>query len=269
MHRIVNHSEVFTVKQGLDGTEVKDALQKRNVRLSGRNNLNNNRTASVISGDAGAARSSDINLGEVRADFVVLNGSGVGVGGLHKVFGSRSSILSVVLDSKIFLWSTGVVTSSEDESSESFLPNGAAFANHSRNSRGREQSVLSNPETLHSVSNTHFDDSLDSFIVEITTVTTNQKSSLRQTRSSGYNSVKHRLHKVVQVVLRHEFLSLPTKSGSSWLLTSNGSSGNDCWLQSTKSNFLTDVKSGVFNLSRNILGFIRFVGDRYVTNEAS
>mmetsp|Transcript_16950 Transcript_16950/g.25111 ORF Transcript_16950/g.25111 Transcript_16950/m.25111 type:complete len:202 (+) Transcript_16950:1203-1808(+) len=201
MHRIVNHGEVFTVKQGLDGTEVKDALQKRNVRLSGRNNFNNDRAASILSGDTGAARSSDIDLGEVRADFVVFDGSCIGIGGFHKVFGSRSSILSVVFDSKVFLRSTRVVTGSEDECSESFLPDRATLTNHGRNGGGREQSILSNPKALHTVSNTHLDDSLDSFIVVITTVSTNDKSSLRQISSSSNHSVQHSLHKVVQVIL--------------------------------------------------------------------
>mmetsp|Transcript_5870 Transcript_5870/g.14695 ORF Transcript_5870/g.14695 Transcript_5870/m.14695 type:complete len:275 (-) Transcript_5870:159-983(-) len=234
VHRIICHGEVITIKQCLDGVEVKDGLQQIHMILGRRNDLNDNRAASIVRFNGGRSSLSDINLREVCADLVALDRRSVSICCLHEVFGSGATVLCVVLDAKILLWASRVVAGSEDESAKRLLPHRTTFTDGGRDGRGREQSILANPETLHAIGDTHPDDRLDGLIVVVTPVSSDQKSALRHIGTSRNNSIKYRLDEVVEVVLRHELLGLLTEARSSWLLTADGSRLNLRWFQSTR-----------------------------------
>merc|ERR1719253_1460263 len=146
--------------------------------LGGGDDLNNNRAASIIRCHSCGSSLGDVNLREVRADLVALNRGSIGIGCLHQVFRSRASVLCVVLNTKVLLRSTRVVTCSEDEGTKCLLPYWSSFTDSGRDSRGGEQSILTDPETLHTVGNTHLDDCLDSLVVVVTAISSNNKSAL-------------------------------------------------------------------------------------------
>lgn len=103
MHRVINHREVLALKEGLDGVKVEDSLQESYMGLSGRNYINNNRAAAIVRRNLCRANLGNVNIGHVLADLVALDGTSVGMSGLHQVFRGRSSILGIVLDSEVLI----------------------------------------------------------------------------------------------------------------------------------------------------------------------
>mmetsp|Transcript_7649 Transcript_7649/g.15731 ORF Transcript_7649/g.15731 Transcript_7649/m.15731 type:complete len:84 (+) Transcript_7649:1224-1475(+) len=83
MHGVIDHGEVWTVKQGLDSIKVEDSLQKVDMRLSRWNDLDNNRSASVLRSDGGFSNLCDVDVREIIADLVALDTPRVCVSGFH------------------------------------------------------------------------------------------------------------------------------------------------------------------------------------------
>ena len=157
VHRIINHREVIALKESLDGVEVKDSLQESYMGLSGRNDINNDRAAAIVRRNLGRANLGNVNIGHVHADLVAIDGTSVGMSGLHQVLRGRSSILGIVFDSEVLLCvasksdceclheiaiypleltrPTRVVTRREDECTEGLLPDRAALADDGRYGR--------------------------------------------------------------------------------------------------------------------------------------
>mmetsp|Transcript_4943 Transcript_4943/g.6812 ORF Transcript_4943/g.6812 Transcript_4943/m.6812 type:complete len:212 (-) Transcript_4943:1493-2128(-) len=209
--------------------------------LSCRDHFDGDLRTSIITLHNGGANLIDVNCWEVCAHVVAFDGSGVLVNFVRHLLRSWPTILAVVLDAKILLGSTGVVTCSEDECSVGLLPDWAAFADNCGDGRGGKEAILTNPETLHPIGYTHLDNSLDRRVVEVTSITTNNKRTLRQDSPRCYNGIKCRLHEVIQVMFPHEYLSFFSKTRCSRFLTINGGSSNSCRLESAKARGVGEV----------------------------
>mmetsp|Transcript_29901 Transcript_29901/g.49336 ORF Transcript_29901/g.49336 Transcript_29901/m.49336 type:complete len:443 (-) Transcript_29901:812-2140(-) len=269
MHGVVDHGEILAVKKRLDGWEIKDGLQQSNVVINRGNDLDVDLGTAIGSSNTGQTRGINVNRWEITADLVALDRLGVLKHGVGEAVWGRTSVLAVVLDSKVLLWSTGVVTGSQDEGTKRLLPDRPLFTNDGRNSWSRQKAVLANPDALDTVGNSHLGNDLDGLRVVVTSITTDEKSSLIELGARSLDSVKGGLNKVFEVVLAHEFLGLLTETGSTWLLSLNGSSAHDAALQWTKSNRVGQVKVASDFAFWDVLGFVAVVDNVDGTNKLS
>mmetsp|Transcript_24172 Transcript_24172/g.52352 ORF Transcript_24172/g.52352 Transcript_24172/m.52352 type:complete len:343 (-) Transcript_24172:1740-2768(-) len=122
VHGIVNHTEIRAVKESLNRGKVEDALKESNMRLCRINNLDGYLRRAIIASDGGATDGGNVDSREVLADVVPLHSGSILVDLIGQLLRSRTAILAVVLDTKIFLRSTGIVRSGEDEGTEGLLP---------------------------------------------------------------------------------------------------------------------------------------------------
>mmetsp|Transcript_31152 Transcript_31152/g.41572 ORF Transcript_31152/g.41572 Transcript_31152/m.41572 type:complete len:214 (-) Transcript_31152:1660-2301(-) len=178
IHSVVDQGKIITVKKSFDGIKIKDGLEKSNVCLGGGNHFNSGLGTSILTLYHSTANLANVDLGEVRTDVVAFDCGGVCVNFVRYLFWGRSAIFTIVLDTKVLFWSTGVVTGCEDKCTVSFLPNWAALTDNGRNSRGRKKTILANPKTLHTIGYTHLDNGLDCCVIEVTSITTNNKRTL-------------------------------------------------------------------------------------------
>ena len=88
------------------------------------------------------------------------------------------------------------------------LPGRTTFPYHRADRGCRQQTVLSDPEPRHTVGDSHSDNGLDGFGVEVPSVTTDYKRALGDVSSDGLNSVEGGLDEVGEVVFAHEDLGL-------------------------------------------------------------
>mmetsp|Transcript_22603 Transcript_22603/g.62880 ORF Transcript_22603/g.62880 Transcript_22603/m.62880 type:complete len:1083 (-) Transcript_22603:59-3307(-) len=219
VHGIVHHGEVRAVQQGLDLIKVKDGLEKSDVGISGADDFDADFVTSVRGDDGGQAGLGNINRGEGFADLVCFDGGGSSVNGVSQGSRSRLTKFAVVLDAKIFVWATRVVTGGQNEGTKCLLPLWSTFANDGRHGRCGQETILANPEALHTVGNTHFNNGLNGLGVVVSSVTTHDKRSRGEICSSCLYGIKGALDKVIQVVGLGEFLHLLTKTRRSRLLS--------------------------------------------------
>mmetsp|Transcript_96337 Transcript_96337/g.257643 ORF Transcript_96337/g.257643 Transcript_96337/m.257643 type:complete len:248 (+) Transcript_96337:1099-1842(+) len=212
VHGVVDHGKVGAIQQPSDGREIKNRFQQLDVSFGGINYFNIDFGAAVVRHDLGVARSANVNAGEFLTNLVGLNRRCVGVNFIRHPLRSGLTMFAVVLDTKIFRWATGIVTSRQNKGSKCLLPTRAAFPNDRRNGGCRQEAVLSNPETSDAVSNTHLNKYLDCFRVEVATITTNYQGPLRYVRTTGLDGVKSSLYKIVKVVFLLEFGNLLPES---------------------------------------------------------
>mmetsp|Transcript_9927 Transcript_9927/g.15290 ORF Transcript_9927/g.15290 Transcript_9927/m.15290 type:complete len:479 (+) Transcript_9927:1439-2875(+) len=217
----------------------------------------------------GSSNSGNINRGEIIAHLVAGNGGGVVVDFIGKLFGCGSTIFAVVLDTKVLFGSTRVVTGSQNERTKGFLPDRSALTDNSRNSRSRQKTILTNPETLDTIGNTHLHNGLNCLIVEVTSISSDNQRSLRNIGSSGLDGIKCSLYEVVQVVFLHEFLGLLTKSGSSRFLSSNRARFDRGGLERSKAGSISQIQISSHFSSRDQLGFITCVHNADISNKTS
>lgn len=176
VHRVVNHGEIRSVKKSLDGAEIKNCLQKIDVRFSCTDNLDTDDIGSFRNGGNSDLR--NVDIGKVLANIVSPDFGSLVVDGIGHLVGGRPSVFAVVLDSEIFLGTTGVVTGGQDEGTECLLPHGSLFTDSSGDSGCAHQSIFSDPHALDTVGNTHLDDGLDGFGVEVSSISSNEETSL-------------------------------------------------------------------------------------------
>lgn len=175
--------------------------------------------SSVVAGDDGAADLGNVNGWEVWAGLDGGDGAGECVDGVGELFGGWAAVLAVVFDAKVFIWSTRIVGSSEDEGTKCLLPLRTTLTDDGRDGRCGEKAVLTNNDALDAIGNGHLDDDLCSLGIVIAPITTNEESStITGIGTILGQSIEARLDEVVKVETIHESASLFAKTRGARLL---------------------------------------------------
>mmetsp|Transcript_45712 Transcript_45712/g.67978 ORF Transcript_45712/g.67978 Transcript_45712/m.67978 type:complete len:327 (+) Transcript_45712:1214-2194(+) len=109
VHAIVNHRKVLTTKECLESAKVEDGLQQRNMRFDSRNDFDAHFRRSIGARHCGHAWFGNIDSRKVACNLVRLDRLGVFKDGTRHLFWSGSSIFTIVLDTKVFFGTTGIV----------------------------------------------------------------------------------------------------------------------------------------------------------------
>mmetsp|Transcript_11886 Transcript_11886/g.38768 ORF Transcript_11886/g.38768 Transcript_11886/m.38768 type:complete len:668 (+) Transcript_11886:489-2492(+) len=220
VHPVVHEAEVLARKERLDGPKVEHLLEQAHVVLDAVEDVD----AEGAAAERVRARRGQVNFGQAAAELVLLDGGRVGVDEVRHLLRRRAAILAVVLDAKVLVDAARVVRRGEDEAAERRHASEAARAraDHSRHGRRREQAVIAAPDSAHACSGRHLDDDLDGGLVVVAAVAGDDQRAALDRDALGHQSVERRLHKILQVVLRHERLCLLPQAGRAGLLPGNG-----------------------------------------------
>ena len=124
-------------------------------------------------------------------DFILGDCFGLVEDLVRDILRSGATVRHVVFDTKVIVWSTGVVRGSQEDTTV-----GLVLPDDIRRGGGRENSVSADDKLGHIVRGGDLDDDLDGLRREITTITTNHERE-----SLWLDRIENGLHKVLRVVL--------------------------------------------------------------------
>lgn len=122
---------------------------------------------------------------------ILSDGLGLLVDFVGDVLGGGATIGHIVFNTKVILWSTGVMRGCKEDATISLV-----LPDDVRRGGGREDSVGADDKLSHIVRGCDLDDDLDGLWREITTVATNNERE-----SLGLDGIQNCLHEVLRVVL--------------------------------------------------------------------
>ena len=124
-------------------------------------------------------------------DFILGDGLGVLVNFVRDVLRSGATVRHVVFDTKVVVWSTGVMRGGQEDTTI-----GLVLPDDVRRGGGRENPVGADDKLGHIVRGGDPDDDLNGLRGEITTIATNH-----QCESFWLDGIENGLHEVLRVVL--------------------------------------------------------------------
>mmetsp|Transcript_68025 Transcript_68025/g.188232 ORF Transcript_68025/g.188232 Transcript_68025/m.188232 type:complete len:324 (-) Transcript_68025:720-1691(-) len=204
MHRVVHHREVRAVEETLDSVEVEDSLKEVDVVLDAVYHFNHHHLRAAGRLNLRGAGQAEVDVREIRADEVFLDGLGVLEDSVGHLLRRRTAVLDVVLDTEVLVGSARVVRGGEDEGTERRHVRRTALADDGGHGRSRQDTVLANPDAVDTVGNRHLDDDLDSLRVEVASVAAHHKRLGLDVRAHRLDGGERGLHKVGEVVGLHE-----------------------------------------------------------------
>jgi len=190
MHGVVDHGEVVTVQERLNGREVKHGLEKRDVDVGGTDNLDVNLHVASLIGDLDLPDLGNINGREGFGDIVGGDGLGVGKHVVGEKLLGGSAVLAVVFDTKVLVGSSGVVGGGENKGPKGFLPLRTLLTDDCGDSRCGEEAVLSDPDAVDAVGDGNFGDGLNCGIVEEPAITADEEGAIGNVGSSAGEGVE-------------------------------------------------------------------------------
>mmetsp|Transcript_9791 Transcript_9791/g.22317 ORF Transcript_9791/g.22317 Transcript_9791/m.22317 type:complete len:253 (+) Transcript_9791:537-1295(+) len=211
MKGIIAHAEVFPRDKILDLVEVEALLQEIHVIFSAVEHLHLEMLLPIGRVVLGLSDLADINLRQVIRHSQLGDRLSLVKDGVCDLLRSRSTIHSVELDPEVFVDATRVVRGRKDESSDG-LESAFTVAEDSRGRGGGEETILPDPQSLHSSSHSDLRDDLNGLTVEVASVSRDDQSSFLDGNLLVDKGVEHTLHEVGKVVLLHKLTSLLAQS---------------------------------------------------------
>jgi hypothetical protein len=123
--------------------------------------------------------------------LVLLDSLGLFINPLRDILRCRTTIRHIVFDAEVVIWTTRIMTCSQENSSI-----GLVLSNHIRCRGSGEDTILSNDQFCYTISSRDFENRLDSGLVEVSTIASDDESL-----AFGRRRIEDGLYKVLCVML--------------------------------------------------------------------